>query len=210
MKIGVDACCWSNRRGFGRFTRELLTALVAEGGHEYVFFADRETAEAATFPAGVEVVTAATTVSPTEAASAEGRRSLADLWALTRTVARHDLDLFFFPAVYSYFPLLNRTRVVVTLHDVIADHHPEAFKEVFSESPAVHRFVNKMADGTQTVARILADEYGGDAANMWNDGADLTTVEKRVKKLPGFGPMKATKLKYCLYYFQDTDLASGA
>ena len=89
----------------------------------------------------------------------------------------------------------------------IADHDPDAFKEVFSESPAVHRFVNKMADGTQTVARILADEYDGDAANVWNDGADIATVEKRVKKLPGFGPMKATKLKYCLYYFQDIDLA---
>jgi uncharacterized HhH-GPD family protein len=90
----------------------------------------------------------------------------------------------------------------------IADHDPDAFKEVFAESPAVHRFVNKMADGTQTVARILADEYDGDAANLWNDGADLATVEKRVRKLPGFGPMKATKLKFCLYYFQEIDLAA--
>ena len=24
MNIGVDACCWANKRGFGRFTRELL------------------------------------------------------------------------------------------------------------------------------------------------------------------------------------------
>jgi uncharacterized HhH-GPD family protein len=91
----------------------------------------------------------------------------------------------------------------------IADHDPDAFKEVFSESPAVHRFVNTMADRTQAVARILADEYDGDAANLWADGADLATVEKRVKKLPGFGPMKATKLKFCLYYFQSTDLATN-
>lgn len=127
MTIGVDACCWSNRRGFGRFTRELLGAMAARNdGHTYVYFADRATAEAATFPDGVEVVVADTEESPTEAASAEGRRSLGDLWALTREVRRRDLDVVFFPAVYSYFPVLNRAPVVVTIHDVIADHHPRA------------------------------------------------------------------------------------
>lgn len=92
----------------------------------------------------------------------------------------------------------------------IAEHDPDEFKAVFSESPAVHRFTNTMADRTQAVARILADEHGGDAANLWNDGADLATVEKRIQKLPGFGPLKAKKLKHCLYYFQDTDLGANA
>ena len=91
----------------------------------------------------------------------------------------------------------------------IAEHDPDAFKVVFAESPAVHRFVNTMADRTQAVARILADEHGCDAANLWNDGADLKTVEKRIRALPGFGPLKAKKLKYCLYYFQGHDLAAG-
>ncbi|MEM1042507.1 MAG: HhH-GPD-type base excision DNA repair protein [Bacteroidota bacterium] len=91
----------------------------------------------------------------------------------------------------------------------VAAHDPDGFKAVFAESPAVHRFVNKMADGTQAVAQILADDYDGDAANLWSDGADLKTVEKRVRALPGFGPMKATKLKFCLYYFQDHDLAAN-
>lgn len=88
----------------------------------------------------------------------------------------------------------------------IADHDPDDFKAVFSESPAVHRFTNTMADRTQAVARILADDHGGDAAHLWNDGADLATVEKRVQALPGFGPLKAKKLKHCLYYFQGIDL----
>lgn len=92
----------------------------------------------------------------------------------------------------------------------IAEHDPDEFKAVFSETPAVHRFTNTMADRTQAVARILADEHGGDAANLWNDGADLATVEKRVQSLPGFGPLKAKKLKYCLFYFQNTDLGAGA
>jgi len=38
---------------------------------------------------------------------------------------KYDVDLFFFPAVYSYFPIFRRTKIIVTLHDVIADHHPE-------------------------------------------------------------------------------------
>lgn len=126
MRIGVDACCWFNRRGFGRFTRELLEAVVAtDKENEYVFFVDRDTAERDGIPETVTTIVAETGASPMEAASAEGRRSLKDLWALSRQVLKHDLDLFFFPAVYSYFPIFNRTKIIVTLHDVIADHHPE-------------------------------------------------------------------------------------
>ena len=126
MRIGVDACCWSNRRGFGRFTRELLEAVIAnDTKNEYLFFVDRDTAENDGFPDTVQKVVAPTRVSPMEAASAEGRRSLGDLWALSHQVLKHKVDLFFFPAVYSYFPIFNRTKIVVTLHDMIADHHPE-------------------------------------------------------------------------------------
>ncbi len=126
MKIGVDACCWSNKRGFGRFTRELLEALVAEDGeNEYLFFVDRETAETDEFPARVEKIVAQTEFSPTQAASADGSRSAKDLWAMSREVLKHKIDIFFSPAVYSYFPIFNRTKIIVTLHDVIADHHPE-------------------------------------------------------------------------------------
>lgn len=77
----------------------------------------------------------------------------------------------------------------------------EAFREVFAERPAVHRFTNKMAETTQKVAGIIADEYDGNAANLWNDGADLATIKKRVRKLPGFGRQKAAKMKYVLHYF---------
>lgn len=83
----------------------------------------------------------------------------------------------------------------------------DAFQEVFAESPAVHRFTNKMAETTQKVARIIAEEYDGDAANMWNDGADFATVRKRVKKLPGFGKQKSAKMKYVLHYFDHRDFS---
>lgn len=89
----------------------------------------------------------------------------------------------------------------------IAEHDPDDFRARFAEPPAVHRFTNKMADTTQAVARILADEYDGQAANLWNDGADFALVERRVRKLPGFGKDKAMKLKYVLHYFGHRDFS---
>jgi uncharacterized HhH-GPD family protein len=89
----------------------------------------------------------------------------------------------------------------------IAEMDPEAFREVFAQPPAVHRFTSTMADYVQQVAGVLARTYSGDAANLWNDGADLAEVERRVKALPGFGPLKAKKLKYCLYYLGWRDMS---
>lgn len=91
----------------------------------------------------------------------------------------------------------------------IADHDPEAFRALFAEPPAVHRFTNKMADTTQAVAHILVEAYDGQAANLWNDGADFATVEKRVRKLPGFGKDKAMKLRYVLHYFGHRDFSAA-
>ena len=127
MHIGIDACCWSNKRGFGRFTRELLKALVRwDKQNEYLFFIDKDSASENVFPEEIDLIVTPTQVVPTQAASAKGRRSLRDLFAFSRQVLRHDLDVFFFPAVYSYFPILNRTKIIVTIHDLIADRHPDA------------------------------------------------------------------------------------
>lgn len=43
MRIGIDATCWWNRRGFGRFTRELLKAMFnSPKDHEFYLFVDRK------------------------------------------------------------------------------------------------------------------------------------------------------------------------
>lgn len=126
MRIGVDATCRDNKRGFGRFTNELLDALLeVDTTNEYLFFVDGERGNGDALSARVRTIAAKTEFSPVEAASADGRRSIKDLWAMSREVLRHKMDVFFFPAVYSYFPIFNRTKIVVTIHDVIADHHPE-------------------------------------------------------------------------------------
>ena len=89
----------------------------------------------------------------------------------------------------------------------IAEMDPHEFRDIFAEQPAVHRFTNKMAETTQKFARMIADEYGGDAARIWNDGADFKTVKKRARKLPGFGEQKSAKLKYVLHYFGFRDFS---
>lgn len=126
MRIGVDACCWSNRRGFGRFTRELVAHMVAGSPeHDFVLVVDRPTAEACRLPDRAEVRVVDTHEQPTQAASAQGSRSPADLWRLGRAASGLRLDAFFFPAVYSFYPLTRRIPTAVTFHDAIAEQHPE-------------------------------------------------------------------------------------
>jgi len=125
MRVAIDACCWSNRRGFGRFTRELLTHIVAgHPQHEYTLVVDRPTAEAWRLPSGARLQVVDTDEAPTTAASAAGARSLGDLWRMARAAARVPADVLFFPAVYSFFPVLRRVPTLVTFHDAIAESHP--------------------------------------------------------------------------------------
>ncbi len=123
IRVGIDATTWYNDRGFGRFTRELVTALAARGSRElsYTLVIDRPVDRE--FP--VEVIARPTGRTVTEAAVGEGNRSLGDMLRLSRAVKQARFDLFFFPAVYSYFPLLSRTPCVVCFHDTIAERHPE-------------------------------------------------------------------------------------
>jgi glycosyltransferase involved in cell wall biosynthesis len=126
MRIGVDATCWANARGYGRFARELLRAMVIEGAsHEFVCFVDDRAARCFDLSgAGVRMVVVHQTASPTTAASAAGSRSVGDMWRMTRAVAREELDVFFSPSVYTYFPLPPSLAAVITFHDAIADRFP--------------------------------------------------------------------------------------
>ena len=74
----------------------------------------------------------------------------------------------------------------------IADYDPDKFAALCSERPAIHRFPGSMAKRIQTLAQIVVDQYGGEAAALWTygdpDGAELL---RRLKALPGFGEQKA-------------------
>lgn len=56
IRVGIDAACWLNRRGYGRFTRELVTRLVAlEGDCEFTLVVDFDPALAPPLPGGTTV-----------------------------------------------------------------------------------------------------------------------------------------------------------
>ncbi len=121
MRIGIDVSTWHNSRGFGRFTRELVAAmLAAPGAHEFVLLCDEADPE---LPA-VEQVPVRPGRRAIDAAVADGRRSVADLLRFTHAAHRSRLDMLFYPAVYSWFPCPPGLCNVVTLHDAIAERFP--------------------------------------------------------------------------------------
>jgi glycosyltransferase involved in cell wall biosynthesis len=126
MRVGIDAACWSNKRGYGRFTRGLLNALAEfDTKHELVFFIDSQTHGDGDLPRNFETVVVNTGDRPTEAASASDSRSLKDLFAMTKAVAGQSLDAFFFPSVYTYFPAITNGKIILGVHDVIAEDYPD-------------------------------------------------------------------------------------
>lgn len=125
MRIGVDAACCANERGYGRFARELLRAVAAAApDDELVCFADAAAIERVPAAPNVRLVPVAQGTAPTQAAAADGYRSPADMLRFSRAVWREPTDVFFSPSVYTYFPLPPGRRAVVTLHDAIAERFP--------------------------------------------------------------------------------------
>ena len=125
MRIGIDGGSWSNRRGYGRFLREIARALSeAPFDHDYILFLDQAGRDQFTHLNRFETRVVPLSQSISQAASNAGNRSLSDLARMGRAVARERLDVFFFPTVYSYFPLWNRTPSLVGIHDTIADRNP--------------------------------------------------------------------------------------
>ncbi len=73
----------------------------------------------------------------------------------------------------------------------IATADPEEFAALCATPPAIHRFPGSMAARLQEVARIVEQDYGGDASRIWTEASDARELMKRVQALPGFGKQKA-------------------
>jgi alpha-1,3-rhamnosyl/mannosyltransferase len=124
LHVGIDATSWRNDRGFGRFTRELVTALAGrDTGFRYTLFFDQP--PMSPLPPRIEVVSAGTTRNLTDSAVGTSSRSLSYIWKMGRLTSRARCDVFFFPAVYSYFPILSRVPCVVCYHDTTAERLPQ-------------------------------------------------------------------------------------
>jgi hypothetical protein len=112
MRIGVDATCWGNMRGYGRHARGLLSTLVRiDRSNRYVFFLDSE-AHLPTLPKEAEIRLVRNSVPATVAASTNGHRSVRDLWRMSRAMSDRQFDLLLFPTIYSYLPVFSHAKKV--------------------------------------------------------------------------------------------------
>jgi uncharacterized HhH-GPD family protein len=79
----------------------------------------------------------------------------------------------------------------------IADAPPDDLAALFAQPPAVHRFPGSMAQRVQALARIVVEQYDGNAARLWTapdeagNDPDARSVLARLEALPGFGPQKS-------------------
>ena len=125
MRIGVDATCWQNNRGYGRHARSLLRALLAmDGDNKYIFFSDSAD-NLEMVPARAKMQIVRSSLPTAVAASANGNRSAGDLLNMIRTLSAAEVDLLLFPTIYSYVPVISRAKKVVVIHDVIAEKYPK-------------------------------------------------------------------------------------
>lgn len=76
----------------------------------------------------------------------------------------------------------------------LAATDPAELEQVFRTPPAIHRFPASMAGKVQALCKAIADDYGNDAARVWNDAADGQDLQRRLLALPGIGEMKTRAL----------------
>jgi glycosyltransferase involved in cell wall biosynthesis len=132
MRIGVDATCWHNKRGYGRHLRALVRTLIRlDTANRYTLFLD-STEAAEPIPEGCETRLLQADVPTVQAASAEGRRSVADMWRMSRALSSPEFDILLFPTIYSFVPVFTRARKMVMVHDVIAETFPKLTVPRFS------------------------------------------------------------------------------
>ena len=170
MRIGVDATSWSNRRGYGRYTRALMHAVLElDQRNQYIFFVDFENDGDFPLPSGVQVCRVSTSAPAVKAASADSRRSLADMWAVATAMRRAKVDVVYFPTDYTYVPFFIGAPRLVTIHDAIAEMFP---KLVFPTARAkfFYRAKVRSRDTSGSIAdhglRVFAPPIGGEAGNL--------------------------------------------
>ena len=82
----------------------------------------------------------------------------------------------------------------------VAEADPDAFVTLATTPPAIHRYGRSMAARVQDLARVVVDEYDGDATRIWTapgsgDGGTAAPtgaeVLARLRALPGYGDQKA-------------------
>jgi uncharacterized HhH-GPD family protein len=91
-------------------------------------------------------------------------------------------------------PLKLQQRLGTLDARTIAETDPDRLDAVFRERPAVHRFPGNMARRVQELCAVIAEEYGGQAEQVWTEARDADDLRRRIGALPGFGEMKVKAL----------------
>ncbi|MCU1374417.1 MAG: hypothetical protein JWO68_1703 [Actinomycetia bacterium] len=73
----------------------------------------------------------------------------------------------------------------------IAAMDPDAFVTICCEKPAIHRFPGSMGKRAHAMCQVIAEEYDGNAANIWTGAATGAELLARLQALPGFGGEKS-------------------
>ncbi len=73
----------------------------------------------------------------------------------------------------------------------IAAMDEDEFVSICCEKPAIHRFPGSMGTRVHQVCTALADDYKGNAANLWKGVESGAELFRRLKALPGFGDEKS-------------------
>lgn len=130
MRVAIDARELTGKRtGVGRYLREMLTAwgdLAGAASHEFVLCAPEPIPAPPSLRASV--------------ATAPGRGTLWEQWALPRLVASARADVLFAPGYTG--PVSGQVPMVLTIHDVSFSAHPEWFSW---REGARRRFLTRMS-----------------------------------------------------------------
>lgn len=125
MHIGIDASSWDNNRGYGRYTRAILSELVRlDIDNEHTFFVDSSDV-LELVPNNSEVVLVNSSNPTTSAAASDSHRSVSDMWRMSRSLSAPDIDVLLFPTIYSYVPVFTHAKKLVVIHDVIPEIYPQ-------------------------------------------------------------------------------------
>jgi glycosyltransferase involved in cell wall biosynthesis len=159
VHIAIEASTWINPRGYGRFTRELTRSLLrATTSHTFTLVVDSGAAAAPDLPP-VPTVVVPTRQAVSDAASANGSRSIADIMRVAYRLSR-GFDAILFPTSYSFVPVAPGPMVAVVVHDTM----PEAIPELVMPSKkarvlwnAKSRLMRWRADLVATVSTASAD-----------------------------------------------------
>jgi alpha-1,3-rhamnosyl/mannosyltransferase len=122
--VGIDATLWRNRRGYGRFARNAVSALVAaDPDVHYRLYVDPETAPFVSVP-GAELRPVRLDRRPDVAAADGSSRSPRDLLRFAWAVRADAPDAFVVTSLLTYVPVPG-VPLVVGLHDTIPHDLPE-------------------------------------------------------------------------------------